>query len=533
MAIGTFASRATGFLRTIIIGAAIGTTVGDAYNAANTLPNSIYDLLMGGVLGAVIVPLLVSAARSDRDGGEAYAERLFTLVVLGLGAATAVAFLFAPAIIHLYIGNHTGVRSHLATTFARFFLPQIFFYGVGAVLGAVLNVRGRFSPPMWAPVVNNVVVIVTGILFIAVTRAAQVDHGVLTRAQQLLLAGGTTLGIVAQTVALLPALRACRFRLRLRFDLRGVGLSRAVRLAAWVFVYVLVNQIAFLIITRLAYASGYLGTYTIYTYAFTLVLLPYAVVAVSVITALLPHMSRSAQDGRLGDVGTDLANGLKVVAVVLVPSAFAGIALGPLIGVVLFAHRTLSLATGGLVGATLAGFSVSLLPFAAFQLQLRAFYALQDTRTPALANIVLSLINVAADGVFFLLMPPRERAVGLALGYSVSYLIGYWWFGVLLRRRLGRPPRAHVARTVVRLSVAGALAATVAYISAHTMTAVVGNGVVGSALGLMLAAVLGTTSYVWMVLRMRVPEVRQLATLATGPLGAIRRPPPPRPRRPQ
>jgi putative peptidoglycan lipid II flippase len=524
MAIGTFVSRGTGFLRTIIIAAAIGRVVGDAYNTANTLPNSVYDLLMGGILGAVVVPLLVSAARRDPDGGEAYAERLYSLVFLVLGAATLVAFLLAPRIVGLYIGSgHVGVRATLAVTFARFFLPQLFFYGLGAVFGAILNVRGSFAPPMWAPVLNNLVVIVTGLLFILVTRTALVEQGHLSHAQTYLLATGTTLGIVAQTIALLPALRARRFRLRLRLDLRGVGLTRAVGLAGWVFVYVAVNQLAYLLIVRLAYASRYAGTLTVYTYAYTLVLLPYAVVAVSVITALLPQMSRAGDEGRLDGVAADLAGGLKVSAVVLVPAALGGIALGPLAGVVLFAHRTLSVSTGGLIGATLAAFAVGLVPFSAFQLQLRAFYALKDTRTPALVNIPLSAVNVVAAAGFFLVLPPAERSVGLALGYSLSYVIGYAWFGVLLRRRLGAVPGGHLTRTFVRLATAGALAAFTAYVLAHAVTAVVGTGVAGAAAGLVLGVGAGTLAYVWLVSRMRVPEVRQLATLATGPLGAVRR----------
>lgn len=523
MAIGTLASRATGFLRTLIIAAAIGKTVGDAYNAANTLPNSIYDLLIGGVLSAVIVPLLVAAARRDADGGEGYAQRLLSVVIIVLGLATLAVVVLAPWIVRLYVGDSQPRVARLAVTFARYFLPQIFFYALGAVLGAILNVRGRFAPPMWAPVLNNLVVIATGILFIGVTQAGRVDAGVLTRSQEGFLAMGTTLGIIVQTVALFPALRACRFHVRLRADVRGVGLSHAGRLAGWVFVYVLANQFAYLIITRLAESSHYTGTYTVYTYAFALVLLPYSVVAVSVITALLPHMSGSAVEGRLAEVGADLASGIKLSAVVLVPSSLAGIALGPLAGVVLFAHRTLSASTGRLIGTTLAAFSVSLVPFSAFQLQLRAFYALQDTRTPALANIVLALINVVADLAFFVVLPPRERAVGLALGYSVSYIVGFAWFTRLLRLRLGPLPGAHVTRTIARLSLAAGVAACLAYVSGGRVTEVVGDGVMGSLLGLLVGGGLGMAAYIWFALRLRVPEVRQLASLASGSFGATRR----------
>ena len=507
MALGTLASRLTGFVRTLVIGVAIGVTVGDAYNAANTIPNIIYELLLGGVLTSVVVPLLVARAGSDPDGGEAYAQRLLTLVVVVLGGASLLAVVLAPWIIHLYIGQgpRISARGQLATLFARFFLPQILFYGIGALLGAILNARGSFARPMWAPVLNNVVVIATGLLFMAVTSPALVNGGILTTGQQLILAIGTTLGIVAQTVALLPALRETGFRLRLRWGFRGVGLSRAGGTAGWVLVYVLANQAAFLVITRLAWASHYGGTrggaFTVYTNAFILVLLPHSVVAVSVITALLPQMSREAMEGRLSEVAADLAGGLKLAAVLLVPAALAGVALGPLIGAALFAHRSLTLSTGRLIGATLAAYSVSLLPFSAFQLQLRAFYALQDTRTPALINIVLAVINVLADAVLFILLPAREQVVGLALGYSLSYFVGFAWFTVLLERRLGRPPAAHVTRTIVRLTVAAGAAV----------------GAAGSLVGLVAGAAVGTPLYVALILRMRVPEVRQVAAVAKAP----------------
>ncbi|HLI56264.1 MAG TPA: murein biosynthesis integral membrane protein MurJ, partial [Actinomycetota bacterium] len=410
MAVGTLISRATGFLRTLIIAAAIGEIVGDAYNIANTVPNIVYELLLGGVLTSVVVPLLVSAAQTDGDNGEAYAQRLLTVVVVGLGFASVLAVALAPAIIHAYFGGsrHDARSIAIGIVFARFFLPQIFFYGVGALLGAILNVRGSFAPPMWAPILNNLVVIVTGALFIAVTRVSQVDAGRLTTGQEYLLAIGTTVGVIAQTVALFPALRSVHFRLRLRLDLRGAGLTKAARLAGWVFVYVGANQLAYLEISRLA-NSGPHGAYSVYTYAFLLVLLPHSVVAVSVITALLPRMSRSAGEGRTAAVATDLASGVTLSAVILIPAAFASIVLGPLIGAVLFAHHALGLSTGRLVGATLAAYAISLVPFSAFQLQLRAFYALHDTRTPALVNIALAVINVGADLVATAVFPAREQ----------------------------------------------------------------------------------------------------------------------------
>src|SRR5438067_4202969 len=214
MATGTLASRLTGFLRTVVIAAALGSSLGDPYNVANTIPNILYDLLLGGVLSSVVVPLLVQAARDDGDDGEAYAQRLLGIVVVALAVTSIAGVLLAPQIVHLYGSRLSGSGRDLATTFTRYFLPQVLFYGVGAVFTAILNTRGSLVVPMWAPVLNNVVVIATGGLFLAITRSAphpdQVSNG-----QTLVLAIGTTAGIVAQTIALAPALRTVGFRLRL------------------------------------------------------------------------------------------------------------------------------------------------------------------------------------------------------------------------------------------------------------------------------------------------------------------------------
>jgi len=176
MAAGTLASRGTGFLRTVVIAAAIGLTVGDSYNVANTIPNIIYDLLLGGLLTSVVVPLLVQAAHDDGDRGEAYAERLVTMVLAVLSVVAVVGVVLAPEIIALYGRQLHPDQRELATTFARYFLPQVLFYGLGAVFGAILNTRDSFAAPMWAPVLNNLVVIGAGVLFLAMT------HGKIGRA---------------------------------------------------------------------------------------------------------------------------------------------------------------------------------------------------------------------------------------------------------------------------------------------------------------------------------------------------------------
>lgn len=515
MAVGTLFSRGTGFLRVAAIGAAIGARqAGDAYNIANVLPNIVYDLLLGGVLTSVVVPLLVSAARRDPDGGRAYTQRLLTLIGLVLGLTSVIAVLAAPLLIGLY-GRLVGEQRDAAVTFARYFLPQIFFYGVGATIGAVLNSRGRFAAPMWAPVLNNLVVLATVAVYFTLPRARPGE--LLSTAQTLTLALGTTAGIVVQTVALLPSLRASGFRWRPRFDFRGTGLGPAGRLAGWVLLYVVVNQLGFLVVVRLATAAGRASGattaagYSPYSYAFAIFSLPHAVVAVSVITALLPQMSRHAEDGRPGALRAALSSGLRLAAVVLVPAAVAFVVLGPLVGTVVFNHGRVGVADARQIGLVLAAFAVGLVPFSAFQLHLRAFYALQDTRTPALVNIAVNAVMVAVDLVLYAVLPAESRVIGLALGYAASYAAGFGLTNAVLRRRLPVRRDGRVLQTHVRLLVAALVAAAPTYAAAQLTGRAVGTGAAGSTVALTVALLVGSVCYVLVARRLRVAEVAALA----------------------
>jgi putative peptidoglycan lipid II flippase len=510
MATGTLASRGTGFLRTVVIAAAMGLTVADSYNVANTIPNILYDLLLGGVLTSVVVPLLVQANSTDDDGGVAYAQRLVTITVVVLAVVSLVGTLLAPQIIGLYGHGLRPAQRDLATTFARYFLPQVLFYGVGAVLGAILNIRGSFAAPMWAPVLNNLVVIAAGGMFLAMTHGRPQPGG-LSHAQTLVLAIGTTAGIVVQTIALLPALRAVGFRLRLRWDWRGAGLRAAGPFAAWMVGYVLTNQLGYVVIVNLATeagrAQGHGGSaYSPYTYAFVLFSLPYAVVAVTVVTALFPQMSRSAVDADRAAVASTLGGGLNLSAVLLVPATVGLIALGPLLATVVFAHGNIGLAGARLIGATLAGFGVGLVPFSAFQVQLRAFLAMRDSRTPMLVNLLVTAVNIGADVGLYLVLPARAKVVGLAVGFSVSYLLGVTVFGRILHRRLG-PAGRPVLQTHVRLAVAGAIAAVPTYAAARLLTAGLGLGAEAAFVAVVVALFVGAATFVGLASRMRITEL--------------------------
>ena len=515
MAVGTAASRLTGFLRTAVIASAIGVTgIGNAYGVANTAPNIVYELLLGGILTAVVVPLLVRAAKDDPDGGQAYAQRLLSLVVVGLGAAAVLLVLAAPLVVDLYLAPDVpGDVRDLAVVFARFFLPQVLFYGAGAVMGAILNTRGRFGPPMWAPVLNNLVVIATGLVFLALV-TTDGSAAALSTSGTVLLGVGTTLGVVVQTVALVPSLRAAGFRFRLRFDLRGSGLGRAARLARWTFLYVVANQLAYLVVVRLA-TGAFDATpgrsYASYVNAFVLWQLPHAVVAVSVITGLLPRMSRAAADGRTDDLRAQLNRGLRLTAALLVPAAALFVVLGRDVAVVVFARGNISPDQAEYIGLLLGIFALGLVPFSTYQLQLRAFYAMQDTRTPFLVNLCVNAALVVVDVALFLLLPAEHKVTGLAAGHATSFVVGLLVCSRVLSRRIDGLEGSAVVRTVVRCVVAVVPPALAALALAGLVRGAVGQGPLGSLAALAVGGAVLGGGYLLLTARMRVPEVAEAA----------------------
>ncbi|HVW80049.1 MAG TPA: murein biosynthesis integral membrane protein MurJ [Mycobacteriales bacterium] len=512
MATGTLASRGSGFVRTVVIAYALGVgPVNNAYTVANTVPNALYDLLLGGILSALVVPLLVRAAAEEPDEGEAYAQRLVSIVAVALTVVAIVAVLIAPAVISLYAHDARPAQKALAVTFARYFLPQLLFYGLGAILSAILNVRGSFVAPMWAPVLNNLVVIVSGIAFAAITHSPP-RAGHLSHAQILVLSIGTTAGVVLQTVALLPALRHAGFRLRLRWDWRGSGLRQAGPFAGWVFGYVVTNQLGYVVISDLAEAINHgKGELAVYSYGYVLFSLPYAVVAVTVITALFPSMSRSGTAGDEPAVAHTLAEGLSLAAVVLVPATLLLVVLGTPISLLVLAHGHTSHTGAALTGRVLIGFAVGLIPFSTFQMQLRAWLAVHDARTPALVNLVITGINLLIDGILYVALPGSDKVVGLAVGYSASYFIGTVVFAVKLRRRLTATRRTHVIRTYVRLIVAAVVAAVPAELLALAIRHAAGSGTGGSLAALVVSAPVALFCFVMLARRMRVRELGQLA----------------------
>ncbi|HEY2080087.1 MAG TPA: murein biosynthesis integral membrane protein MurJ [Streptosporangiaceae bacterium] len=462
MALGTIASRFTGFLRTAVLLYAIGTqNLGDAYNVANNLPNAVYNLALGGILTSVVVPLLVNAAKTNRDGGEAYDQRIFTLGVIALGGITVIATAATVPITAIYgHGLQNAATYHLTVIFTYFFLPQIFFYGVSSLAGAILNARGSFASPMWTPVVNNIVVIFASVALIVTAGTNRTPQDISTGAIQLL-GIGTTLGIVLQTVAMWPSMRRVGFRWRPRFDFRREEVAEIGRMSGWMFFYIATTQLAFVTTTIVSNDAGARvcktcagAGYAAFSNAWQLFQLPYAIVGVSVITAMLPRMSAHAASGAYRLLTRDFSAATRLSSVIIVPSAMIMAVLGPALAQGVFGHGSTSAASARYLGVVFGVFCLGLLPFTLFNLLLRAFYAMHDSRTPALVGAVSAAVRIATGFGALLILPPAGVVAGLGVGFGISSLVMAVWLWRILSRRVGGLDNRRIGTTLVRMHVA-------------------------------------------------------------------------------
>jgi putative peptidoglycan lipid II flippase len=515
------ASRALGLVRTVALAAAVDitngiSTVGDMFTMANTVPNIIYILLAGGVINAVFVPQIVRAIKEHADEGRAYTDRLITLSVLVLLAVTTVVTLAAPLVIAIYSSEKLSPADvSLVTTLAFWCLPQIFFYGLYGVLGQVLNARGSFGPMMWAPVVNNLVAISSLVLFIAVASVDGNQSSSVSSAERALLGGGATLGVILQALVLVPVLRRVGFGYRPRFDFRGAGLRKAGELARWTFLFVLVNQLAYVVVVRLATGAGKLaeengeGTGLFgYTSAYLVFILPHSIITVSVVTALLPRMSSAATAGRLGEVVDDLSTGWRLTAVGIVPAAFGLLALGPDVARVLYGAADHG--DPRAIGLVISGFALGLIVFSAQYLALRGFYALEDTRTPFLLQVAIASTNVVLALAAFAVLPTRLKVVGMAVAYSLAYVAGLMLSVSVLRRRLGGVDGYRVLRTYVRLGVAATPGAVAAHAVARLARESMGPGQDSAAVAVVAGGLVLLVSFVGLARLLRVSELASL-----------------------
>ena len=472
MAAGTVVSRITGIGRDIAMTAALGFyLVSDAYSLGNSLPTMIYILVIGGALNAVFIPQLVRRMKDDADDGKAYADRLLTITATALLVLSVAAVAAAPWIVDLYTpADYPQAEYDLAVAFARLFLPQIFFYGLYTMLSQVLNARGHFAAPMFAPIANNIIAIATFTIFLVIAGTSAAADGELSTDQVLLLGIGTTLGVIVQAVLLLPVLLRSGYVWTPRFDWRDSGLGKAAKLATWTVALVLVNQITYLFFTRFAAQANVNASasdmvaagITTYQKAHLVFMLPHSVITISLVTALLPSLSRVAHAGLLLDVGRDVARAMRVVSVLIVPIAAVLAVNGAAISILLFGYGAATPEQAAFMGVTVTMFMVGLPAFTLFYVLLRGFYALEDTRTPFFVTVAFSAVMLLlAYPLFNLMSGGGTQVAALALAYSLAYWAGLAIAWMTLARRLGTLESGRTVWALVRVLLAGAVSIAV------------------------------------------------------------------------
>jgi putative peptidoglycan lipid II flippase len=516
MALGTLASRGTGFLRTLVLVYVLGNAVvSQAYNNANTLPNAIYDLMLGGILTSVVVPLLVNAAKRDADGGEAYDQRMFTLTTVALAVLTLAATLAAGLLVDLYAHDLTPAQHHLTVIFAFFFIPQIFFYGVTSLAGGVLNARGHFAAPMWTPAINNIVVIAVLLMYVAIGGTAS-SATAITAGQVQLLGFGTTLGIVAQTVALIPFLRRVGFRWHPRFDFRRDEVAEIVRMAAPLFGYILTTQVSFLVVQNVANAAYQHAAddgFSTYTYAWQLFQLPYAIVGISVITALLPRMSAHAAERRFGDVKRDFSGGVRLSSVIVVPAGLILLVLGAPLAEAVLGYGQMTIAGARYIGLVFGIFSLGLVPYMMFQLMLRVFYAMHDSKTPMFIGGAVMITNIALSLFSLAKLPAGHVVEGVAAAFGLANLVGTVIAWRILSGRMRGLDGHRIASSLIRMHLAAIPAAIFALAITFSVGVILSPG---PAFGIITVIVGGSGALLLYVLFAKAFGVGELTELGRG-----------------
>ena len=509
VATGTALSRATGLARTVLIGTFLATSLKDAYVLGNNTPNIIYELILGGVLTATLVPLFTDDLENG-DGEATSAVISFTLVFLV--AITAITALLSPLLMVLYAtGSPHADQAEFRSAGIRLavlFAPQVFFYGLMALWSAVLNARHRFFAAAWAPILNNILVIGALVAtWVSVGHAPGV-RDLLDRPATLLILGlGTSAGIAAMALSLYPALRRSGMRFRFRFQPRHPAVRRAVRLSAWTFGYVIANQIAVSVVSILAKPAS--GNVYDYTLAFQFFQLPHGLLAVSVMVTFEPLLGRAQARGDRKGFNDQVLLGFRLIGLLVIPAAAGYLALPKGLSYGIHPHPDTVVATMLHIGSIVAAFAVGLPGFSSYLYSFRAFYAMKDTRTPFLVNCLENGINVAAAIVFV----RWWGVVGLALAYSLAYTVSaVLAVGLLARKSPGFDVRGLVmswAKLLLAAITMGGFVFGFAAVIAPTTNVLL-------ALTVLVTILLGAVTYFGAIYALDVPGISALMDRLPG-----------------
>lgn len=514
MAFATLISRITGFARIVLLAAILGAALASSFSVANQLPNLVAALVLEATFTAIFVPVLARAEQDDPDGGAAFVRRLVTLATTLLLGATTLSVLAAPLLVRLMLGTNPQVNEPLTTAFAYLLLPQVLVYGLSSVFMAILNTRNVFGPPAWAPVVNNVVAIATLAVYLAVPGELSVDPVRMGNAKLLVLGIGTTAGVFAQTAVLLVAIRREHISLR---PLWGIDqrLKRFGAMAAAMVLYVLISQLGLVVGNRIASTAAASGP-AIYNYTWLVLMLPFGMIGVTVLTVVMPRLSRNAAADDTPAVLADLSLATRLTMITLIPTVAFMTVGGPAIGSALFAYGNFGDVDAGYLGAAIALSAFTLIPYALVLLQLRVFYAREQPWTPITIIVVITGVKILGS----LLAPhitgdPQLVAayLGLAngLGFLAGTIVGYYILRRALRPDGGQLIGVGEARTALVTVAASLLAGLLAHVADRLLglselTAHAGS--VGSLLRLSVLALIMLPILAAVTLCARVPEAR-------------------------
>lgn len=532
MASGTILSRVLGFVRTILLAAAIGVTTdaADAFGVANQLPNNVYAIIVTGLLNAVLIPQLVKA-RSNKDGGKGYVDRLLTLILTVFFVVTLAVTIAAPALVSLYTSGWNDQQLALATAFAYWCLPQLFFYGLYSLFGEVLNSRSVFGPYMWAPVLNNIVSTIGLVAFIVLfgldpTGERSIENW--TGDQIALLSGGATLGVAAQALILLFAWKRAEIKFSLNFKWRGFGLRPALKAATWSLGMVVVTQIGGVVQTIVASSAvnsrstnSAVASVAVAAVAWLIFMVPHSVVTVSVATAYFTKMAQHAHDGRMDLFRKDFSAGLRAISVFAVFFSVAMMVLAYPMSRVFIGDFDSTISLGNVLIALMVG----LVPFSFVYMMQRAFYALEDTRTPFIFTTIQIVIYIVGAFVIAQSVAAEWLVVALSLLTSTSVTIQAIIAYTLLVKRVGPLGDHRIATALAQFILSGIIAGALGYGGIEIIGGVkpesfAVDSVLSSSLTIALIGFLMFGVYTVALRLLRVPEID---TALAGLKGILRR----------
>lgn len=515
MSIGTVLSRVTGLVRLMAIAAALGTAetrLADTYNLANTAPNIIYELVLGGILTSVFVPVFVELLEKEgREKAWEIASAILNLCLVAVTAITIIGIVLAPYIARLYSyrleGDQAALQQDALTFLLRLFIPQIIFYALAAATAGLLNAHRRFGPQMYTPVLNNLAVTAVFIAFYKINGIVSLKSA--STSQLLLIGLGTTGGVALMALAQLPFLRGLG-RYRFTFSASHPSVKKLARLSIYVVGYVVANQIGYLIVQWLA--NGERGAYSAYVNAFTFFMLPHGLFAVSVITALLPEMSRQAVHARWDEFRERLSIGVRATLFLVIPATVGYLILGEPIIRLLLERGVMTPRSTELVAGVLAFFVLGLVPFSTFQLFLRAFYAMHDTKTPFLINCGAVVLNVAINIPMFAWL----GAKGLAAGHAISYVFGVSLQARYLSRRIGGIDGRRIARSALRIFASALCMGAAVWATSLLFDAPPGSSFAKTFLGVVGPMAVGAVAYIGSAQLLGVEELAFVKGLLRG-----------------